>query len=52
MSSSASIDKVVEDAVDKLEEFVKLLDLVYEYVTAEVRGAGSARKVVETVEGG
>jgi hypothetical protein len=50
MSSSASIDKVVEDAVDKLEEFVKLLDLVYEYVTAEVRGAGSARKLLRQLK--
>jgi hypothetical protein len=50
MSSSASIDKVVEDAVDKLKEFVEFLDSAYDYVTTEVRGAGSARKLLRQLK--
>jgi hypothetical protein len=50
MSSSASINKVVEDAVDKLKEFADILDSAYEYVTTGVRGAGSARKLLRQLK--
>jgi len=50
MSSSASIDRVVEDAVDKLKGFVDILDLVYDYVTTGVRGASTARRLLERLK--
>jgi hypothetical protein len=50
MSSSASIDKVVEDAVDKLKEFVEFLDSAYDYVTTEVRGTGTARRMLRLLK--
>jgi hypothetical protein len=50
MSSSTSIDKVVKDAIDKLEEFVEFLDLAYDYVTTEVRGTGTARRLLRRLK--
>jgi len=50
MSSSASIDRVVEDAVDKLERFVDILDLAYDYVTTGVRGANTARRMLRELK--
>jgi hypothetical protein len=47
MSSRVTIDTIVEDAVEKLEGFVEFLDLAYDYVTAGVRGTGTARKMLK-----
>ncbi|MCG2893100.1 MAG: replication-relaxation family protein [Vulcanisaeta sp.] len=50
MSSRASIDRVVNDAVEKLEGFVDILDLAYDYVTAGVRGASTARRMLKRLK--
>jgi len=47
MSSRVTIDRIVEDAVDKLEGFVEFLDLAYDYVTTGVRGTGTAKKMLK-----
>jgi len=47
MSSRTTIDRIVEDAVEKLEGFVEFLDLAYDYVTAGVRGTGTAKKMLK-----
>ena len=47
MSSRVTIDRVVEDAVEKLEGFVEFLDLAYDYVTTGVRGTGTAKKMLK-----
>jgi len=47
MSSRATIDRIVEDAVEKLEGFVEFLDLAYDYVTTGVRGTGTAKKMLK-----
>jgi len=47
MSSRVTIDGIVEDAVDKLEGFVDILDLAYDYVTTGVRGTGTARRMLK-----
>jgi len=50
MSSRATIDRIVEDAVDKLEGFVDILDLAYDYVTTGVRGTGTAKKMLKRLK--
>jgi hypothetical protein len=50
MSSRVTIDRIVEDAVEKLEGFVEFLDLAYDYVTSGVRGVGSARRMLKRLK--
>jgi len=50
MSSRTSIDKIVEDAIDKIEGFVDILDLAYDYMTTGVRGASTARRLLKRLK--